>query len=358
MSTSYRSVKSVQEMLQRSGKLEVTVRRYGLDETRQRDVRSLMDEVAALGTSMYKIEDRDVLRAILDFWAAQLRIARMPSAEPALTPQLEPFRGSLPSSGALQPITREEFIRLVQRRELISKVLLEGADLSGFKFGKIDLMDSRLENCNLRGASFDRDSRLIYMAFVNCDLRDVVALRAMAMRSMFEKPKLQGAFFRDSDFTGCLMSGTQMDHHTNFMHCDFTSAKLAEVKADGAIFADANLTMIDLSGASLRNCDLSSAQLIRANLAGAVFDGAILSNAVLLAADLDNASFMGATLTGASFEYAKNAQRARFDDDNWKSARFDEQMEELWHARTAADAAGAEGATPIIPITKTGTSGQ
>ncbi len=309
----------VSTLLQRSRTLEQTLKKSRPTEANLTAMRAIMDAASEAGAVAFSAYDRSILRSIMDYWASVLRIA---TDEIVLPKPLKRFAGTLAEPGALPRMERDEFIHMVQRGDLIQNVRVENADFSGLHFGKIKIINSRFVECTLDGATFDTESELIYTGFIVCKLRDVRASGIKATSSKFDRPHIQGAYFRGSDFSSALISGARMDKGTNFNDANLSSASLHDARADGASFRGATMTQIDLEGAVLTNCDFQRAHLIKGKLQHANFLGADLSYAYLHEADIQGAKFIGATLKNANFERVENIDQAEFDS-NWTEANFD-----------------------------------
>ncbi len=133
---------------------------------------------------------------------------------------------------------------------------------------------------------------------------------------------LVGAVLDSVNFSHALVNGAILDtanlNQTNWSGTDLrTAASVKTTSLDRALgFAGADLTGIDLSGASLQNVDfnlsnLDDAKLLGSNLSTALLDltqligadltGAVLSNADAFGAQMNNATLTNANVTGASF---------------------------------------------------------
>ncbi len=112
---------------------------------------------------------------------------------------------------------------------------------------------------------------------------------------------LSGASLMNVNLSNAVLNGTQLDH-ANATAANLTGALLQTANVMGIVldratgFAGANLTQVVLSGASLQGVDFTGAQLAGAKLDGAKLIGATLDRATGLA----QATLTGIDLTGAS----------------------------------------------------------
>jgi uncharacterized protein YjbI with pentapeptide repeats len=96
----------------------------------------------------------------------------------------------------------------------------------------------------------------------------------------------------------------------------------AHSPAAGTATGSTEPSVLDLSGARLRDAILRSAQLAKANFTGADLTNADLSNAVLTGATLKSAKLQGATLTGADLTNA-DLKEALYDSHTRWPSGFD-----------------------------------
>ena len=159
---------------------------------------------------------------------------------------------------------------------------------------------------------------------------------------------LQGATLDSVNLTHAVVSGAILDNanlkRTNWTGTDLrTAASFKTVTLDRALgFAGADLSGINLSGASLENIDFNLSNLRDAKLPGANLSTAMISNAQMSGADLtsailhdvdasgalmSNTTLTGTDATGGSFFVAiitgANLSNAHFDHADLSAASID-----------------------------------
>lgn len=132
--------------------------------------------------------------------------------------------------------------------------------------------------------------------------------------------RLNGVVWADRDLTGvdlarAALIGASFEG-TNAMQANLTGADLTKANLNWADLTEATLTRADLSGGELKGANLARARLSKATLSGADLSNANLSGANLSSADLSGANLGGANLVRAQLF------KARLDDTAIKSARF------------------------------------
>jgi uncharacterized protein YjbI with pentapeptide repeats len=105
----------------------------------------------------------------------------------------------------------------------------------------------------------------------------------------YERAALSGANLRDANLSDVDLRGASL-----------SGARLRNANLSGALLGGTNLSAADLRGANLSGTLLGGANLNSARLGGANLSGARLSGASLSAADLRDANLSGARLSGAN----------------------------------------------------------
>ncbi len=202
-------------------------------------------------------------------------------------------------------------------------------DLTGADLRKTDLLGANLTIATLDGADL-RGASAHYAHFgdlrnVRCDGADLSHINfANAADCRFGKATMTKAWFLDSHtirplrFERCEFSGAKLQQirgrQCQVAGCTFTGADLSDAQIEEADFSRANLERADLSrvhgragkfdGANfaravLFRADLRDASLVNADLHDADLREAVLTGADLTGAQIDGADFAGAELTGA-----------------------------------------------------------
>ena len=138
---------------------------------------------------------------------------------------------------------------LVLKEQVLTNIILKGANLSEANFSGCDLSGADLFGADLEGANL-QGAKLTGVDFRGANLS----------RAILSNCHLQG-----SDFSSGGNSGNE-------------NARLTEAKLDHALLCEANLNGCDMSGAELVDADLTGADLSKAVLIGAELSGAHLDN--------------------------------------------------------------------------------
>lgn len=191
--------------------------------------------------------------------------------------------------------------KLVERSYSISLRFrdLEGADLQGGRFYKVDFRGANLRSANLRDADL---REALFSCFHNPDGFVCTTLQFADLSDAL----VQGADFTNAKAQGAVF-GSWESHGTQLQRSRFFAAQLA-----GAFFYG------DLSGADFHYASLTGASM-STYVAGASFTGADLSyadlsGAVLIGADFDGSQIKGADLTKAWLWHASGIPELTQDD--------------------------------------------
>jgi uncharacterized protein YjbI with pentapeptide repeats len=235
------------------------------------------------------------------------------------------------------------------RGVMISRLHLEGQDLSGSRFDGADLQNTTFRNANLTSVQFT-GANLSGVDFSGAVVDHVVFREATLVNAQFA-----GVIFQDTDFSMTDLSGAQLSYLV-FRGVKFGGAKLA-----GAALDYADLTSADLSGVDLRGANLQNAILSKAKFTGTDLQGADLSGADISKAQGDRATFINALLRGTNMSDARlrgtKFKRAQLEGANLSGADLtgsDLRGASLGEAKlegTVLDQAVANGGT-LLPISK------
>lgn len=186
---------------------------------------------------------------------------------------------------------------------------LSGVNLTNTRLDRAVLIRANLSGADLTGATILRPT--IFNDLSN-DLADAPQFSGATLKRIKVQADLSGASFRGADLTEADFSplearpgqGTLVTLSKNVLKsCDFSGARLRDVKFNRAVLWFARFTGADLRGADFSDADLTNVDFSGADLSGARFTGA----------DLDGATLKGAfgldTVVG--LDTAKNIDRAR-----------------------------------------------
>jgi uncharacterized protein YjbI with pentapeptide repeats len=151
------------------------------------------------------------------------------------------------------------------------------------------------------------------------------------MRSLLAGAKWSCIDLQESIFTAAHVQGADLSdavlNRINAIRADFSNAslrraRLVEMKAGNAVFADADMQGVDASQTDLMEANLSGARLIDAKLAAARLHRADLTNADLSQASLYCAWLDRAIVRGANFSRA-NCTEAHFCEIDMRRISLD-----------------------------------
>lgn len=215
-------------------------------------------------------------------------------------------------------------------------LVLNNTDVSGVRFKNSKLINASLEGTRFASAGEDKrvgtyDDWLSDFSGANLEganlnnafLSNVPMSRVNLVRATLNKANLAGtnltsanlgsarliqanlkqASLKDASLTGADLGSA------NLSGVNLEGARLAQVKAQGALFPLSNLGKTDWQGSDLSGVDFSSANLQKANLSNTRLTNANLSNTLLQEANLQNADlslvdWRGANVKGANFKGA------------------------------------------------------
>jgi len=175
------------------------------------------------------------------------------------------------------------------------KVRLPGAKLSGGDFTGADFTDADLSGADAAGADFEE------AVLEGIKAQKISAPQALFARANLTDADLTGAVLTEGDFTGA-----------NLTHCAFNGANAAGLRLSGATGEHTKFGLSRLT-ASRADADtvLTDTRFFAVDLTDACWEGARLLRAQLMEATLDRADFSKCDLTGAIMVLA-TAKEAKF----------------------------------------------
>ncbi len=214
------------------------------------------------------------------------------------------------------------------------KIDLAGRDLRGVDISKAVAVSIQLKDANLTGAIL-KNAKL-----TNANLEAADFSGAKLNCSKFEAVKAQGAIFVDADLSGVNLSKASLQA-ANFNRSDFSEmergecinkraildyadlreASFKEAHLSTASFFEANLVEAEMKEANAIKTNFRKASLERVSLEKAELQCAIFSHAGLIDADLSNASLEGAVFYKAEMNEA-NLENTDFGPFNCKDEKF------------------------------------
>jgi len=214
------------------------------------------------------------------------------------------------------------------------------ATLAGASLAKASLASTKLCGLDLTGIDFSGAAGM-YADFTGSTLTDAVFKEAQLPRAIFTKAEVGRADFSKASLAAATFETTRADGAnfadadlTNFRsgrQANFTGAVFDRVKATGSIWRG-----VVLDGSSFARGSLARALFEDASLKGAVFDrcdllqagfeDAILEEAILTNANLMRANFTGANLTRAQLDgsslYEAIFRDTQLEGATWRDANI------------------------------------
>ena len=196
-------------------------------------------------------------------------------------------------------------------------------DLSGEKFGRLNLKEANLSQANLIQAEFSW-AFLFKADLSEANLRYVDLSRANFEQANLFQADLRGASLSMADFSEADLRRADLRdaklrkgilRKANLNRANLIQANLREANLNGTDLRKANLMYAILSETNLIRANLSQANLREANLTGTDLRGAILNKADLSEAKLRWANLIGTDLSEANLSEAEFRKTRLIDAD-------------------------------------------
>ncbi len=178
------------------------------------------------------------------------------------------------------PITRREFVLMLQGRGANCELRCQGMNFERADLSKLDLRYINLKLANLSEADLSGAN----MSF--CCLE-----RTNMTRAKINGANLQGVRMVLANLEGASLIG-----------CNFEDPLGRKANMEGVNMKGVNLENSQMAGVNLRVATLKNANLKNSNLRGAVLAGTDLENCNLTGCDLQEANLRGANVKNATFE--------------------------------------------------------
>jgi uncharacterized protein YjbI with pentapeptide repeats len=243
------------------------------------------------------------------------------------------FAANLQSSVlAYAHLRRANFSGAMMQEADLAGVQLQSADLSGAQLQAASLIQAEMPGAQFNGAAMQGMS-LVQVGLEGAD---------------FTSANLQGAQFNEARATGAVFTDARLE-----------GADFADAQLQGARFNRAQLRAANFQAAELQGADLSLARLEGANFSAAQLQGAELDEARLRGADLTQAAIKGAAFANADVSFVNllgASTNADHDFDALRKAGANIPDPEIRNAFLAR-IAGAEGRTKANAAPLKGASG-
>jgi uncharacterized protein YjbI with pentapeptide repeats len=241
------------------------------------------------------------------------------------------------------------------RGVVISRLNLEGEDLSGARFDSADLQTTSLKSTILEGTNFS-GANLSGVDLSNATIHGTDFTGAVLLNAQFAGASLEAADFSRADmsqsqfsymdFSGVKMTGTKLigaalDYailngvdlsqadlslanlqSTDFTGANLTSAKIRDADLTGAILVTVSAASADFTHSSMRQVKLGKADVSKANFRRAQLDYADLTEANFTGADLRVATLLGAEIQGANFKDATYNKKTVLPFDSSEAEQY------------------------------------
>ena len=180
----------------------------------------------------------------------------------------------------------EEILEHPDRADL-SRLVLNGVNLTGVILGLADLAGADLSAANLSG-----------VGLTHADLSGATLIRANLTGAHLVDAELREANLSGAILTRAHLAGADLND-ANLSEADLSSVPHLPTNLSAANLIKADLSKADLAWADLSGANLNEAKLYAANLSDVRLSGANLSGADLFFADLIDADLRDANLTKA-----------------------------------------------------------
>ncbi|XP_071828606.1 BTB/POZ domain-containing protein KCTD9-like [Apostichopus japonicus] len=200
-----------------------------------------------------------------------------------MTSLIEPLKQMVKerkTPGDYTPITRREFITMLQGCALNSELRCQGMNFEGADLAKLDLRFINFKMANLSHANLSGAN----MAF--CSLE-----RTNLSFAKLDQANLQGVKMVLANLEGASLKS-----------CNFEDPAGSKANMEGVNMMGVNLENSQMAGVNLRVAKLKNANLQNSNLRRAVLAGTDLENCNLTGCDLQEANLRGANTKNAKFE--------------------------------------------------------
>ena len=185
-------------------------------------------------------------------------------------------------------LTHSRFIGSVLKNTRLRECQLRGAvfkncDLSGADFRKADMSGVIFDHCNLNGADF-RHCTIINARIIDSNLFAINLDHSILDQSVIDSCEMGAQSFFKTSCRGMTLSNSQI------VHGFFDSANLANTQISHVLFRDCTLTNTHFEGAVLDNCCFRACDSIQE---GPVFSGCTMNNINMEDCEFEDVKMVG-----------------------------------------------------------------
>ncbi len=257
--------------------------------------------------------------------SSSLTAADTEHADRAIERAAREARRASPSPAAPEPSA--DAAAASQLRQLILRLMADGASLAGRDFAGADLSHVNLSEADLHDAMLE-GANLSHCDLSGANLNGAVLAGARIHRANFRDAVLRNASLasaqgRHADFSRTDLSGCNL-MHAAFAQSDFSGSELTDIVAVGASFTGCSLdgaelqtTLLveaDCGDADWQNASLRKTMFIESSVRNNDFSDAALERCLLANADARGARFRGANLNIVQFAGDCDLQNSDFSN--------------------------------------------
>lgn len=183
-----------------------------------------------------------------------------------------------------------DFAAQVKKDETILAVMINDADISGFKIKNLALSEVNASDVNFSQAVLEQ-TNFIDCIFKRCEFTAAVLASASWQRIAINNGRFSGlqiynSVLKDVIFEDCKMNLVNFRNSKlkdlQFKNCDLTEADFYDAQLQNVSFENCTLFKTEFSGAALKKVDLRTSDISNifgvGSLGGAIIDSAQLMN--------------------------------------------------------------------------------
>ena len=251
-----------------------TIRKEGKPASDIRaDVLSFLSEAAESGESIVSAANRQMVALEIELWRRWLATELGEYLDPIEMAQ------SQVSEDELIGIDRQDLLERLVQGETVNGRLVRDVVFANYltevsdAFSEAKLINCRFERCVFDGASFGANTKLVYVAFLECSLNNMYWPRVRASSLAFEDLRIQGARFEGGMFADVLFRNFQSSNGTSFADANFTYCRFEDVEFVGTDFTGAIFSSCVFEGAKFTACNFNQAVFSESRRMDAVIAG-------------------------------------------------------------------------------------
>lgn len=218
-------------------------------------------------------------------------------------------------------LTREQVIRLSEKKASFAEKNLTGLDLSGLCLKGLDFSGAVLIRANLKNTDLG-GSVLANAKMQAADLSGANLTETIFSEADLNKADLSHACLKDADFSSGILSKAILNQ-TDLTRTVFEKAKMGEVQIKSASGKDACFAGADFYCAILSENDFSQADFTKATL-----DQADFKNTILFEASLEGVSAVNAVFDRADLTHLRASEKSNFEKSSFIGVKG---KESIWH---------------------------